>query len=53
MQRTKEGLAKITEVAEYGLVNPHVAERFSLQDAAQAIAAVEDGHAAGKVIIEV
>lgn len=53
VQRTKEGLAKITEVAEYGLVNPHVAERFSLQDAAQAIAAVEDGHAAGKVIIEV
>ena len=53
VQRTKEGLAKITEVAEYGLVNPHVAERFSLQDAAQAIATVEDGHAAGKVIIEV
>ena len=53
VQRTIEGLVKITEVAEYGLVNPHVAERFSLQDAAQAIAAVEDGHAAGKVIIEV
>lgn len=52
VQRTKEGLAKITEVADYGLVDPHVAERFSLQDATQAIATVEDGHAAGKVVIE-
>lgn len=52
VQRTKEGLAKVTEVAEYGLVTPNVVERFSLQDAQQAIATVEDGHAAGKVIIE-
>lgn len=52
VQRTKEGLAKITEVAEYGLVTPNVAERFALQDVEQAIATVEDGHAAGKVVIE-
>jgi NADPH:quinone reductase-like Zn-dependent oxidoreductase len=52
VKRTKEGLTKITEVAEYGLVTPNVVERFALQDAEQAIAAVEDGHAAGKVVIE-
>ena len=52
VERTKEGLAKITEVAEYGLVTPNVAERFALQDVEQAIATVEDGHAAGKVVVE-
>lgn len=52
VQRTKEGLQKITEVAEYGLVTPNVVERFSLHDAQQAIATVEAGHAAGKVVIE-
>lgn len=52
VERTTESLEKITEVAEYGLVDPEVVERFSLQDAQQAIATVEDGHAAGKVIIE-
>lgn len=52
VQRTKEGLEKITEVAEYGLVDPNVVQRFSLDDAQRAIATVEDGHAAGKVVIE-
>ena len=52
VQRTKEGLEKITEVAEYGLVTPNVVRRFSLADAQQAIATVEEGHAAGKVVIE-
>ncbi len=52
VQRTKEGLEKITEVAEYGLVDPNVVQRFSLDNAPRAIAAVEDGHAAGKVVIE-
>ena len=52
VQRTRESLKKITEVAGYGLVTPNVVERFSLQDAQQAIGLVEDGHAAGKVIIE-
>lgn len=52
VQRTKEGLTKITEVAEYGLVTPNVVERFSLHDAPQAIAMVEGGHAPGKIVIE-
>ncbi|GAA2045252.1 NADP-dependent oxidoreductase [Yaniella flava] len=52
VQRTSEGLEKITEVAKYGLVDPHVSQRFTLDDAQQAVAAVEEGHTAGKVIIE-
>lgn len=52
VQRTNEGLAKITEVAEYGLVKSNVVQRFSLQETQQAIASVEDGHATGKVVIE-
>lgn len=50
--RTEEGLEKITGVAQYGLVDPHVGERFTLDNAHEAIAAVEAGHTAGKVIIE-
>lgn len=52
VQRTKEGLKKITEVAEYGLVTPNIVKRFALPNAQQAIATVEAGHAAGKVVIE-
>lgn len=52
VKRTEEGLEKITGVAQYGLVDPHVTERFSLDSAYDAIAAVETGHSAGKVIIE-
>lgn len=52
VQRTDEGLEKITGVAEYGLVDSNVRARFSLDDAHEAIAAVEAGHSAGKVIIE-
>lgn len=52
VQRTRQGLEKITEVAEYGLVDPNVIQRFSLDEAQQAIAIVEDGHAGGKIVIE-
>lgn len=50
--RTREGLEKITGVAQYGLVDPNVRERFDLEQAVEAIALVEGGHAAGKVVIE-
>lgn len=52
VERTDEALEKITGVIRYGLVDPTVTARFSLDDAQRAIAAVETGHAAGKVIIE-
>lgn len=51
LERTHTALEKITEVIEYGLVNPHADTQFSLDHAAEAIAAVETGHAAGKVVV--
>ncbi|MEO7589491.1 MAG: zinc-binding dehydrogenase, partial [Arachnia sp.] len=51
VKRTDESLGKITDVIKYGLVDPTVTSRYALADAAEAIAEVEDGHAAGKVII--
>ena len=50
--RTREGLEKVTGVAQYGLVDPQVTDRYSLDQAAEAVALVEAGHTAGKVIIE-
>ena len=52
VRRTREGLAKITGVAEYGLVTPHVTDRYTLDRAAEAVALVEAGHSTGKVVIE-
>jgi NADPH:quinone reductase-like Zn-dependent oxidoreductase len=52
VQRTQEALEKITGVIQHGLVDPHVGRRFSLADAQEAMAAVEGGHTAGKVVIE-
>ncbi|HET8930231.1 MAG TPA: NADP-dependent oxidoreductase, partial [Acidimicrobiales bacterium] len=52
VEHSADGLAKITEVIEYGLVSPNVTQQFSLVDAHEAVAAVETGHAAGKVVVE-
>jgi len=52
LERTPESLQKITEVVEYGPVDPHVTARYPLERASEAVAAVESGHATGKVIIE-
>lgn len=52
IQRTPEALEKITDVIKYGLVDPHVRARFGLADAQKAVAAVESGHLAGKVVVE-
>ncbi|MGP5394939.1 zinc-binding dehydrogenase [Arthrobacter rhombi] len=52
IQRTPEALEKITDVIKYGLVDPHVRARLSLADAQKAVAAVESGHLAGKVVVE-
>lgn len=52
VKRTKEALEKVTGMVQQGLVDPHVGQRFSLADAQQAMATVEGGHPAGKVVIE-
>ncbi|WP_043657876.1 NADP-dependent oxidoreductase [Cellulosimicrobium cellulans] len=51
LARTNEAMGKITEVIQYGLVDPHVDAQFGLDEAGQAIAAVETGHAAGKIVV--
>lgn len=50
-ERTEGALEKITGVVQYGLVDPHVSMTFPLERAAEAIAAVETGHGAGKTVI--
>lgn len=50
-QRDPEAMEKITGVIEYGLVDPHVTDRFPLEQARDALAIVEAGHATGKTII--
>ncbi|MGD6980328.1 MULTISPECIES: NADP-dependent oxidoreductase [Citricoccus] len=52
VRRTREALAKVTGLFQHGLIDPHVGRRFSLAEARAAMAAVEGGHAAGKVVIE-
>lgn len=52
VRRTAAGLQKIIEVAQHGLIDPNVGQRFALADAQQAIATVEDGHTTGKVVLE-
>lgn len=46
-------LARVAELAAHGSLSPHVQELFSLEQAGEALAAVESGHAQGKVVIEV
>lgn len=50
-ERSEGVLGKITGVVQYGLVDPHVVATFPLDRAAEAMAAVETGHARGKVVI--
>lgn len=52
VERSSDALAKITEVIEHGMVSPKVSQRFSLANAADAVAVVETGHAPGKVVVE-
>lgn len=50
-ERSDGVLGKITGVVEHGLVDPHVVATYRLDDAAEAMAAVESGHGTGKVVI--
>lgn len=52
VQRTEESLQKIVDIVDVGLVDPKLTARYPLVEAASAIAEVESGHAAGKVVIE-
>jgi NADPH:quinone reductase-like Zn-dependent oxidoreductase len=52
LERTADALAGITDVVERGLVDPHVTATYPLDRAGEAIAAVETGHATGKIVVE-
>ena len=46
-----ESMEKITDVIAYELVDPHVTATFPLDRVREALAAVETGHAAGKIVV--
>lgn len=46
-----EALARVSEMVAEGLVSPHIGASYPLAQAAEAMAEVESGHAAGKVVI--
>lgn len=51
--RTSRVLDEVARLVANGKLDPHVNDVLALGDAPQAIAAVESGHALGKVIIQV
>lgn len=50
-ERSEGVLGAITGLVQQGLVDPHVEATFPLDRAAEALAAVETGHARGKIVI--
>ncbi|MBD0745078.1 NADP-dependent oxidoreductase [Streptomyces sp. CBMA152] len=51
--RTSEVLDEVAKLVLSGALRPHVTAAFPLQRAADALRTVEEGHARGKVVIEV
>lgn len=51
-QRNPESLGKTTDVIGHEVITPEISHTFPLDRARRALAAVESGHAAGKIIIE-
>lgn len=51
-QRDPDALRALTEFVVQGSVEPHIAARFPLEQAGDALALVESGYAIGKVVIE-
>ncbi len=50
---TPEALREVLELVRRRAVDPHVSVTYPLERAGEAVAAVESGHAAGKVVVEV
>ena len=51
--RSSERLAAVAELVVGGALDPQVTRTFPLERAGEALRAVEDGHARGKIVIEV
>ncbi|MGB3956316.1 MAG: NADP-dependent oxidoreductase [Brooklawnia sp.] len=52
-KRDPQAMARVADVLAAGLVDPHITATFPLERAADAMAVVESGHAAGKTVVEV
>lgn len=52
LRRTPEMVGQITGVVQYGLVDPKVDTTYPLEQAGKALARVEQGHARGKIVLE-
>ncbi len=50
-KRLEGTLEKITGVIGYGVVTPEISKSYPLDQAADALAAVEQGHAGGKIVL--
>ncbi|MGW3956294.1 NADP-dependent oxidoreductase [Streptomyces sp. NPDC004752] len=51
--RTAAVLDAVAQLVLTGVLDPHVSRTFPLEQAAEALRAVEDGHTRGKIVIEV
>ncbi|MEU7059201.1 NADP-dependent oxidoreductase [Streptomyces sp. NPDC046197] len=51
--RTSTVLDAVADLVVRGQLDPHVTQRFPLERAGEALRTVEDGHARGKIVIEV
>ncbi|MEU9387006.1 zinc-binding dehydrogenase, partial [Streptomyces sp. NPDC048279] len=51
--RTAAVLDEVAELVVSGELDPYVSRTFPLEEAGQALRTVEDGHARGKIVIEV
>ncbi|MEV6056286.1 NADP-dependent oxidoreductase [Streptomyces sp. NPDC052107] len=51
--RTAAVLEAVADLAVRGALKPHITRAFPLEQAGQALRAVEDGHTLGKIVIEV
>ena len=53
VQRNKEDLLALRELLEAGTVTPVIDRHYTLNEVPEAIRYVEEGHARGKVVINV
>lgn len=51
LQHNPGGLAKALDLLDQGQISVHVSEQFPLEKAGAAMARVEDGHTAGKIVV--
>ncbi|MFJ8331795.1 NADP-dependent oxidoreductase [Streptomyces sp. NPDC094437] len=51
--RTNEGLAAVADLVARGALDPHVTRTFPLEQAGEALRTVEEGHARGKIVLEI